>query len=183
VLFVERFLFGFSFFLVEIRSARQSVCIRASVRLFVLRFHQSRGQCAQFFFTQAGCAVALWFLMSFCMMLFHRGGSRFRAFRCVFCCRTRRSGRFRFAFVIRQHPVRQTSRKPPWSSACRLGAKRRTRRRLLEIGLAFFGLLFPHRLDRGLLWTPAVLRQRLARQNNVIFPRFDRCRGTRATIA
>ncbi len=86
--------------------------------------------------------------------------------------------RFRFGFLVRQHPVRQAAGKPPWSPGSGLCAKGRTRRRLFEIGLTLFGLLLSHWHDRRLLWPRTVFRQRLAWQHDVIFTRLDWRRRT-----
>lgn len=44
-----------------------------------------------------------------------------------------------------------------------------TRRGLFEIGLALFGLLFPHRFYRRRHGTAAIFSERFTRQNDIVF--------------
>jgi hypothetical protein len=125
----------------------------------------------------------LLFGVSLFVMLFRNGRSpcRFRLvfFRGVFTTRRR------FAFIVGQNPVWQASREPSRSSRTWLHSKRRTCHLLLVIRLPFFWFLFSYWLNWCLLRTPTILRQRLARQYNVVLSSlyWTRCRRPRAAIA
>src|SRR5579871_2929393 len=82
---------------------------------------------------------------------------------------------FVFSFRVGQNPVRQAAGEAARSTWDRRLTKARTRRGLFEIGLAFFRLF--HRLDG--CGTRAVLRQALARQNDIVLAGFG---GRRAAI-
>ena len=73
--------------------------------------------------------------------------------------------------------MRQASGEAARRSRSRLQADRRTRRSLLIIGLALFGFVIAERLDRSRHGARAILRQRFARQNNVVLALFDGSAG------
>src|SRR6516162_4288655 len=78
--------------------------------------------------------------------------------------------------------MRQVARKTTWHAGARLHADGSPRCWLLEIRLSLFRLPVGHWLDRWLRLTPAVLRERFARQQNVIFTALRRSR-TRAAVS
>jgi len=69
--------------------------------------------------------------------------------------------------------VRQASGETPRRSCSRLQADRGTRGRLLIIGLALFGFVIAERFDRWRHGARAILGERFARQNDVVFALFD----------
>ena len=76
----------------------------------------------------------------------------------------------------------QASCKSAWSSGCWLCADSRTRDRLIVIRLPFFRFLLSDWFG-GLLGPRAILRERLARQNYVVFPRIHGSRWSRGAIS
>lgn len=175
-------LFGF-LFLLEIGSAHECVRFGARLRFFMLGFHQAGRECRQFFFAQTSGAIAMNVtLRSFFVRFLGLSGCCLCSLReMLFRGSLSRSG-FRFGFVVRQNPMRQTAGEPAWHARTGLQADCRTRGGLLEIWLALFRFPIGNRFDWCLWLTPAVLREGFARQNNVVFTALGRGR-TRATIA
>src|ERR1700757_5342448 len=77
--------------------------------------------------------------------------------------------------------MRQAARETPRRSGARLQADRRTRRGLLVIRLALFGFMIAKRFDRRRHGPRTILRQRFARQHNIVLAAFYRSAGS--TIA
>ena len=90
---------------------------------------------------------------------------------------------FGFRLVVGEHPMRKAAGEASRSSAGRLHTDPGTPCWLLEIRLAFFRFVIAKRLRGSLLRAPAMFRERLARQDNVIFAAFRRPRRTAVTPA
>jgi hypothetical protein len=163
VLFLEFLGFFFVFLFVEGSSTYHRVCVRACVRFLVLRLYQPCGKRAQLLVAQpCGMRFGVNFLALFVR---GRGFASLRRFVLVlFSCG------LRVRLVIRQHPMRQAAAESPRPPAGRLDPDCRTRCGLREIRLPLFRvmLMISQRLHRCLRRTPAIFRQRLARQHNVI---------------
>lgn len=72
----------------------------------------------------------------------------------------------------------QASGEAPRRSRSGLQADRGTRGGLLIIRLALFGFVIAKRLDRGRYGPRAILRERFARQNNIVFSAFHGSAGS-----
>ena len=180
VMCLRQFLdFLFLVFFLKVVPAHDCSRLGPRLRFFVLRFHQARRQRRQLFLAEACSAVTL--CVGLCFFLNFFGGG-LRSFHYVLF-RVRCSlglSRFRFGFVVRQNPMRQAARKTARDPRARWHAHGGTRCGLLEIGLAFFRFMVRDRLGGRLCLAPAVLRERLAWQQNVIFTalRWGRARAT-----
>jgi len=101
-LFDVLFLF---FFVVKVVPAHERIRLSPSLRLFMLCFHEARGQCRQFLFAEAGCAVAHFTLPFF--FLNFLGRSR-RSLGTVHGCFPSflYPSRLALGLVVRQNPMR-----------------------------------------------------------------------------
>jgi len=173
-------LFDFSFlvFFIKVVPAHERICLSPRLRLFVLCFYETRGKGRQFLVAKTGGAVAHFTPPFFFFNVL--GRRRRRHFYHILLRRSLSRRGFRLSLVVRQDPMWKIARKTAWYARRRQHAGGRTRRRLLEIRLPLFRLLVGYRLDGRLRLAPAVLRERFAREQNVIFAALRRSRSRSA---
>ena len=78
------------------------------------------------------------------------------------------AGSLGFRFFIGEQPMRQAARETARYAGPGRLANGWTRRRLLKIGLAFFGFHLVYGDDGRRHWSRAILGERLARENDIV---------------
>lgn len=92
------------------------------------------------------------------------------------------AGSLRFRFFVGKQPVRQAAGKAAWHAGTSRLTCCRTGRRLFEIGLALFWLDVAYRDDRRSHGARAILRERLAWQNDIVLVHRRRRRAAGRTV-